>query len=82
MTDVRAPSLASSTRLVPDAVHPRSQSWIYFVNYLDPNGPSSTLFWPQYEQSNKTQIQFKLSQQSLIAVRLPFSFFDALEKKG
>ncbi|GAA5895180.1 hypothetical protein JCM8208_000137 [Rhodotorula glutinis] len=44
-----------------------TDSWIYFVNYLDPNGPSSTVVWPQYEQSNKTQMQFKLSQQSLIA---------------
>ncbi|GAA5941730.1 hypothetical protein JCM3775_000087 [Rhodotorula graminis] len=44
-----------------------TDSWIYFVNYLDPNGSSSTLVWPQYEQSNKTQIQFKLGQQSLIS---------------
>ncbi|GAA5830784.1 hypothetical protein JCM11251_001073 [Rhodosporidiobolus azoricus] len=41
--------------------------WIYFANDLDPNGPSSPIYWPQYLQSNWTQIQFKFGQQALIA---------------
>ncbi|GAA5885699.1 hypothetical protein JCM6882_007533 [Rhodosporidiobolus microsporus] len=41
--------------------------WIYFANDLNPNGPSSPIYWPQYVQSNLTQIQFKFGKQALIA---------------
>lgn len=61
--------LSLSPPLVLTAPYSETQAWIYFTNFLDPNGPTSPVFWPQYLQSNKTQLQFKLGQQSLISVR-------------
>ncbi|GAA5968779.1 hypothetical protein JCM11641_000729 [Rhodosporidiobolus odoratus] len=45
-----------------------SDSWIYFANDLNPNGPTSVTYWPQYLQANFTQIQFQFGlTQNLIA---------------
>ncbi|GAA5943245.1 hypothetical protein JCM10213_007934 [Rhodosporidiobolus nylandii] len=41
-------------------------AWINFANDLDPNGPTVGAYWPQYLQSNLTQIQFKFGEQDLI----------------
>ncbi|BGP15770.1 hypothetical protein JCM10213v2_003759 [Rhodosporidiobolus nylandii] len=43
-----------------------SDAWINFANDLDPNGPTVGAYWPQYLQSNLTQIQFKFGEQDLI----------------
>ncbi|GAA6022626.1 hypothetical protein JCM10207_003928 [Rhodosporidiobolus poonsookiae] len=57
---------ATAAATTPDEVALRdamSGAWIYFANNLNPNGPSTPTYWPQYLQSNLTQLQFKFGQQ-------------------